>query len=129
VLGVLAADCAPVLLADPGAGVIGAAHAGWKGALGGVVDTTIAAMERLGAKRERMRAVIGPCIGRDSYEVGPEFPAPFLAQDEATSVIFGMPAEAIKIGVVDQVMSIDEIYAAIEKRVLSICRVSPVGAN
>ena len=52
-----------------------------------------------------------------------------LAQDEATSVIFGMPAEAIKIGVVDQVMSIDEIYAAIEKRVLSICRVSPVGAN
>ncbi len=88
VLGVLAADCAPVLLADPGAGVIGAAHAGWKGALGGVVDTTIAAMERLGAKRERMRAAIGPCIGRDSYEVGPEFPAPFLAQDEANGSFF-----------------------------------------
>ncbi len=63
VLGVLAADCAPVLLADPDAGVIGAAHAGWKGALAGVVDTTVAAMERLGARRERMRAAIGPCIG------------------------------------------------------------------
>jgi YfiH family protein len=87
-LGVLAADCAPVLLADPEAHVIGAAHAGWKGALAGVVDNTIAAMERLGARRERMRAVIGPCIGRESYEVGPEFPAPFLAQDEANAVFF-----------------------------------------
>ena len=87
-LGILAADCAPVLLADHTAQVIGAAHAGWKGALGGVVDTTIAAMERLGAKRERMRAAIGPCIGRDSYEVGPEFPAPFLAQDEANGCFF-----------------------------------------
>ena len=81
VLGVMAADCAPVLLADNDAGVIGACHAGWKGALGGVADSTIAAMEKLGAKRERMAAVVGPCIGRDSYEVGPEFPAPFLAQD------------------------------------------------
>ncbi|SJZ88470.1 conserved hypothetical protein [Enhydrobacter aerosaccus] len=88
VLGVLAADCAPVLLADPQAQVIGAAHAGWKGALNGVVDTTIAAMERLGARRDRLRIVIGPCIGRDSYEVGPEFPAPFLAQDEANRAFF-----------------------------------------
>jgi YfiH family protein len=88
VLGVLAADCAPVLLADPGAGVIGAAHAGWKGALGGVVDATIAAMERLGARRQNVWAAIGPCIGRDSYEVGPEFPAPFLAQDEANAAFF-----------------------------------------
>jgi len=87
-LGVLAADCAPVLLADADAGVIGAAHAGWKGALGGVVDTTIAAMERLGAKRDRVRAAIGPCIGRDSYEVGPEFPAPFRAQDQANAAFF-----------------------------------------
>jgi len=78
VLGVLAADCAPVLLADPQAHVIGAAHAGWKGALTGVVEATIDAMEKLGARRERLRAAIGPCIGRDSYEVGPEFPAPFL---------------------------------------------------
>jgi purine-nucleoside/S-methyl-5'-thioadenosine phosphorylase / adenosine deaminase len=87
-LGVLAADCAPVLLADPCAGVIGAAHAGWKGALAGIVDATIAAMERLGAQRERLQAAIGPCIGRESYEVGPEFPAPFLAQDDANAVFF-----------------------------------------
>src|SRR5262249_59542765 len=87
-LGVLAADCAPVLLADARANVIGAAHAGWKGALAGVVDATIGAMERLGARRESLRAVIGPCIGRDSYEVGPEFPAPFLEQDEANGAFF-----------------------------------------
>ncbi|MBX9943325.1 MAG: peptidoglycan editing factor PgeF [Reyranella sp.] len=88
VLGVLAADCAPVLLADGDAGVVGAAHAGWKGALGGVVEATIAAMERLGARREAIRAAIGPCIGPDSYEVGPEFPAPFLAQDDANAAFF-----------------------------------------
>ncbi|MEK7687065.1 MAG: peptidoglycan editing factor PgeF [Pseudomonadota bacterium] len=88
VLGVLAADCAPVLLADADAGVIGAAHAGWKGALGGVVDTAIATMERLGARRERITVAVGPCIGPSSYEVGPEFPAPFLAQDEANTVFF-----------------------------------------
>jgi polyphenol oxidase len=88
VLGVMAADCAPVLLADADASVIGAAHAGWKGALGGVVEATIAAMEKLGARRERLKVVIGPCIGRDSYEVGPEFPAPFLAQDEANATFF-----------------------------------------
>lgn len=87
-LGVLAADCAPVLLADNGAGVIGACHAGWKGALGGVVEATIAAMEKLGARREAIAAAVGPCIGRDSYEVGPEFPAPFLVQDEANATFF-----------------------------------------
>ena len=68
--------------------MIGAAHAGWKGALGGVVDTTIAAMEKLGARRERIMVVVGPCIGPDSYEVGPEFPAPFLAQDAANAAFF-----------------------------------------
>jgi YfiH family protein len=94
VLGVMAADCAPVLLADGAAGVIGAAHAGWRGALGGVVEATIAAMERLGARRERLHAAIGPCIGRDSYEVGPEFPAPFLAQDEANKAFFRTAARA-----------------------------------
>ncbi len=88
VLGVMAADCAPVLLADAEARVIGAAHAGWKGALGGVVEATIGAMEKIGARRERLRIVVGPCIGRDSYEVGPEFPAPFLAQDEANGAFF-----------------------------------------
>jgi YfiH family protein len=87
-LGVLAADCAPVLMADPAARVIGAAHAGWKGALGGVVEAAIAAMEKLGARRERVMAAIGPCIGRDSYEVGPEFPAPFLVHDEASAAFF-----------------------------------------
>lgn len=91
---VLTADCAPVLLADGDASVIGAAHAGWKGALGGVVDTTIAAMEKLGARRERIRVVIGPCIGPASYEVGPEFPAPFLAQDEANAAFFRTAARA-----------------------------------
>ena len=72
-LGILTADCAPVLLADAQAGVIGAAHAGWKGALGGVTDSAIAAMERLGARRERIAAAIGPCISQANYEVGPEF--------------------------------------------------------
>ena len=94
VLGVMAADCAPVLLADGDAGVIGAAHAGWKGALGGVVDTTIAAMEKLGARRERINVVVGPCIGPHSYEVGPEFPAPFLAQDESNTAFFRAASRA-----------------------------------
>jgi len=93
-LGVMAADCAPVLLADGEARVIGAAHAGWKGALGGVVEATIAAMEKLGARRERLKVAIGPCIGRDSYEVGPEFPAPFLAQDESNGAFFKPSARA-----------------------------------
>ncbi|MFO1162857.1 MAG: peptidoglycan editing factor PgeF [Reyranellaceae bacterium] len=88
VLGVLAADCAPVLLADTGAQVIGAAHAGWRGALTGVVEATIVAMERLGARRDRLAVAIGPCIGRESYEVGPEFPGPFLAQDRANAAFF-----------------------------------------
>jgi YfiH family protein len=79
-LGILTADCAPVLLADARAGVIGAAHAGWRGAIGGVLDATLAEMEKLGAKRGRITAAVGPCIGRLSYQVGPEFPAPFLAE-------------------------------------------------
>lgn len=72
-LGVVTADCAPVLLADPVAGVIGAAHAGWKGAVGGVTDATIAAMEALGAQRGRIVAAIGPCIAQASYEVDAGF--------------------------------------------------------
>ncbi|GAB3446811.1 peptidoglycan editing factor PgeF [Insolitispirillum peregrinum] len=79
-LGVLTADCAPVLLADSVAGVVGAAHAGWKGALGGVLDNTIAAMVSLGARPERIVAGVGPCIAQRSYQVGPEFPAAFLAE-------------------------------------------------
>lgn len=87
-IGVLAADCAPVLFADPDARVIGAAHAGWRGALDGVVDATVDAMVARGARRDRITAVVGPCIGPDSYEVGPEFPAPFLAQDTANRSFF-----------------------------------------
>jgi hypothetical protein len=78
VLGVLAADCAPVLFADKNARIIGAAHAGWKGALTGVMEATIEAMERLGATRGHIEAAIGPCISRESYEVGPEFRTRFL---------------------------------------------------
>jgi polyphenol oxidase len=88
VLGILTADCAPVLLVDETRGVIGAAHAGWKGAFAGIVDATVAAMERLGAERRRIRAAVGPCIGRDSYEVGPEFRARFVAEDAANAAWF-----------------------------------------
>jgi YfiH family protein len=79
-LGILTADCAPVLLADPAAGVIGAAHAGWKGALGGVLEATLEAMEKLGALRDRIGAAIGPCISQDNYEVGWDFRDRFLEQ-------------------------------------------------
>ena len=72
-LGILTADCAPVLLADRAAGVVGAAHAGWKGAVGGVVEATLAAMERLGASRANIVAAIGPAIGQPSYEVDAPF--------------------------------------------------------
>jgi len=80
-LGILTADCVPVLLADGEAGVIGAAHAGWRGALNGILEAVVGAMTDLGARRERIAAGIGPAIGHRSYEVGPEFPAPFLEQD------------------------------------------------
>ena len=79
VIGALAADCTPVLFADPVAKVVAAAHAGWRGALGGVVEATVAAMVEAGARRDRIAAAIGPCIGQDSYEVGPEFEREFLA--------------------------------------------------
>ena len=72
-LGILTADCAPVLLADAEAQVIGAAHAGWRGALAGVTDSTIAAMEELGARRHRIAAAVGPCIAQLSYEVDEDF--------------------------------------------------------
>ncbi len=91
-LGILSADCAPVLFADAGAGVIGAAHAGWHGALGGVLEATVAAMAGLGAEATNTVAAIGPCIGKDSYEVGPEFPAPFLAEEPANERFFAEAA-------------------------------------
>lgn len=87
-LGILTADCAPILFADAHAGVIGAAHAGWKGALGGIAEATVAAMTALGAEPSRISAVVGPCIGRASYEVGPEFEARFLEADGAEAAAF-----------------------------------------
>jgi len=80
-LGILTADCEPVLFADHDAGVIGAAHAGWKGALNGVLEATVDAMEALGAARENIYAVIGPCISQRAYEVGLEFMENVLAHD------------------------------------------------
>ncbi len=88
VLGILTADCAPVLFEDAVARVIGAAHGGWRGALGGIIEATLDRMEALGAGRARIRAGIGPCIARSSYEVGPEFPQKFLAHDPASAACF-----------------------------------------
>jgi YfiH family protein len=87
-LGVLTADCAPVLLADRAAGVVGAAHAGWKGALGGVTDAVVAAMERIGADRTRIAAAIGPCIARASYEVDEAFLRRLAAADPENERFF-----------------------------------------
>lgn len=81
-LGVVTADCAPVLLADRQAGVIGAAHAGWRGARGGVLENAVAAMERLGAARARIAAAVGPAIAQQSYEVDARFREAFTADDE-----------------------------------------------
>lgn len=82
-LAIVTADCAPILLADEEAGVIGAAHAGWRGAQGGVIEATLARMEELGARRGRIAAAIGPCIAQDSYEVGADMRANFGAADHA----------------------------------------------
>ena len=87
-LGISTADCVPVLLADGEARVVGAAHAGWRGALDGILQATVAAMETLGARTESIVAGIGPAICQRSYEVGPEFPAPFLAQDQSNAELF-----------------------------------------
>lgn len=87
-LGIVTADCAPVLFSDPQAGVIGAAHAGWKGAIGGVTDATIAAMESLGADRARIVAAVGPCIARASYEVDEAFRACFAEEDRENDRFF-----------------------------------------
>ncbi|WP_072385626.1 peptidoglycan editing factor PgeF [Hyphomicrobium sp. CS1BSMeth3] len=91
-LGALAADCAPVLFADAEAGVVAAAHAGWKGALHGVLESAVATMERLGARRARIAAVLGPCIGPTAYEVGPEFEANFIAQSSEYKRFFERPS-------------------------------------
>lgn len=87
-LSALSADCGPVLLADPNAKVIGACHAGWRGALSGITDETINAMEAIGADRANIRAVLGPCISQANYEVGPEFRDSFVAENEAHDRFF-----------------------------------------
>ncbi len=87
-IGVSTADCGPLLFADGEAGVIGAAHAGWRGALSGVIEATVAAMEQLGAKRERIAAALGPTIRQSNYEVGPEFVEQFVAADPVNAGYF-----------------------------------------
>ena len=87
-IGASAADCGPILLVDPQARVIGAAHAGWKGALTGVLEAAIAAMEKLGAERNGMIAAIGPLIRQQSYEVGPEFVERFIEADAENALFF-----------------------------------------
>lgn len=87
-LSILTADCQPILFADTQAGVIGAAHAGWKGALYGVIDNTVAAMQALGANPANIRAAIGPCISQAAYEVGPEFLDDFLIEDRENTRFF-----------------------------------------
>jgi YfiH family protein len=87
-LAILTADCAPVLFADHKAVVVGAAHAGWRGAFAGVTDATIAAMEKLGARRENIHAAVGPCIGQPSYEVDEGFRAQFLNADHGNARFF-----------------------------------------
>ena len=96
-LGILTADCVPVLFTDREAGVVGAAHAGWKGAIAGVADATLAAMESLGATRANIAVAIGPCIARASYEVDDGFVARFMADDPAHERFFaaGKPGHAM----------------------------------
>jgi len=91
-VGVTTADCGPVLFADADAGVVGAAHAGWKGALDGIIEATVTAMERLGAARVRMVAALGPTIRQPRYEVGPEFVGRFLEADDGNRRFFAPSA-------------------------------------
>jgi hypothetical protein len=91
VVGILTADCGPLLFADPEARVVGAAHAGWRGAFSGIAEATVAAMETLGADRRRIRAALGPCISGKNYEVGAEFVADFVARDAGNKRYFETP--------------------------------------
>lgn len=93
VVGALAADCCPVLFADPQAKVVAAAHAGWRGAVGGILESTVATMQEAGAQRGRIVAAIGPCIGLAAYEVGPEFEAEVVALDTANACFFSRRAK------------------------------------
>lgn len=94
ILGILTADCTPVIFADEKHGIIGAAHAGWKGALGGVLENTICAMEALGATRETIHAAVGPTIHQPSYEVGTDFRSRFLNVDSSFGQFFSSGQDA-----------------------------------
>jgi len=94
VIGVLSADCAPILFADPVARIIGAAHAGWRGALSGILEATVVAMEQAGARRSRINAVVGPCINQSAYEVGPEFVEKFTSASSDYARYFTKPPGA-----------------------------------
>lgn len=96
-VGALSADCAPVLFAAPAAGIVAAAHAGWRGAVGGVLESTIAAMLKLGAQRHDIQAAVGPTIGPAIYEVGPEFQAQVLAIDPEASGHFHEPRPGARV--------------------------------
>ncbi|MEZ0496142.1 peptidoglycan editing factor PgeF [Sphingomonas sp. IW22] len=122
-LGILTADCAPVLFADVEAGVVGAAHAGWKGALAGVTDATIAAMERLGARRSHIAAAIGPCIARTSYEVDLAFAERFAADDPANERFFADGARA------DRLQFDLEAYVTARLAAAGIGRVEALGLD
>lgn len=121
-LGIVTADCAPVLLADPVAGVVGAAHAGWKGAVGGVTDATIAAMEALGANRSRIVAAVGPCIAQASYEVDTGFRDRFLAQAASNTQYFAT-------GRPDRFQFDLEGYVAARLKAAGIGAVEPLGLD
>jgi YfiH family protein len=96
-VGALSADCAPVLFADPVARVVAAAHAGWRGAVGGILESAIIEMERLGAARARIRAAVGPTIGRSVYEVGPDFEREVMAIDPAAAPRFHAPSPGARV--------------------------------
>jgi YfiH family protein len=90
-IGALTADCTPVLFADANARVVAAAHAGWRGAVSGILEATVSAMESLGARRDAIHVAIGPAISQHAYEVGPEFEAQFLSQDPGNKRFFSVP--------------------------------------
>lgn len=96
-VGALSADCAPVLFADPEARVVAAAHAGWRGAVGGIVEAAITEMEKLGAVRARIRTAVGPTIGASIYEVGPDFEREVLALDPAAAPRFHLPKAGARV--------------------------------
>ena len=121
-LGILTADCAPVLLADRAAGVIGAAHAGWKGAVAGVTDATIAAMEQLGAQRDRIAAAIGPCIAQCSYEVDRAFFDRLVALDAANGQFFSA-------GRAGHFQFALEAYVAARLAMAGVATVEPLGLD